>query len=131
MTLTTQSSAKRSFHRIQASMHKLYGDPATPKEVRRRIVEGSVRAPQEWHAEAVRKAYADGDPEWKQTAVFSMGYVPGFNAQILESLNSQKIPKFICRPWWLPVTSRSMRQTAHPETGAVEQDREGTAADRD
>ena len=42
------------FRNIQDSLHKLYLDEGNPKEVRRRILEGSVRAPQEWHPDAIR-----------------------------------------------------------------------------
>ena len=60
-----------------------------PKDVRRRILEASVRAPQDWHPEAVREAYASRDEAWRLTAVFCMSYVPGFDEQILEGLDSE------------------------------------------
>ena len=44
-------------------------------EVRRRILEASVRAPQDWHAEAIRAAYASREADWKLTAVFCMRFV--------------------------------------------------------
>jgi hypothetical protein len=56
--------------------------------VRRRILEASVRAPQDWHREAVHAAYSSEDEAWKLTGVFSMRFVRGFDAQILEALNS-------------------------------------------
>jgi hypothetical protein len=76
------------FHRIQAALEKTYRDTAAPKLVRRRVLEASVRAPQPWHRDAVREAYASGDPEWVLTAVFAMQYIPGFEAEVLESLRS-------------------------------------------
>ena len=81
--------AERTFHTIQESLQTLYLRADVPKDVRRRILEASVRAPQDWHPEAVREAYASGDDAWKLTAVFCMSYVPGFDEQILEGLNSE------------------------------------------
>jgi len=76
------------FHRIQDELQKLYAHDGTPKEVRRRILEASVRAPAPWQQDAIRSAYSSGDREWMLTAVFSMGYVRGFDDQILEALKS-------------------------------------------
>jgi len=76
------------FHNIQEDMAKLYADSETPKEVRRRIMEASVRAPDEWHQRAIQEAYSSGDREWMLTAVFAMRYLRGFNDQILEALES-------------------------------------------
>jgi hypothetical protein len=64
-------------------------DAEVPKEVRRRVLEASVRAPQDWHREAIREAYASTDEDWKLTAVFAMGFVRGFDDEILESLGSE------------------------------------------
>ena len=80
---------ERSFHRIQESLHKLYMDADVPKEVRRRILEASVRAPQDWHPDAIRAAYASEDEVWRLTAVFCMQFVRGFDEQILEALDSR------------------------------------------
>ena len=77
-----------AFRRIQDSLQKLYSDDSTPKEVRRRILEASVRAPEAWHQDAIGQAYASGDREWILTAVFSMCYVRGFDDEILEALKS-------------------------------------------
>jgi hypothetical protein len=76
------------YRNIQGCLHQLYFDNSTPKEVRRRILEASVRAPQEWHQNAIRAAYSSGDKEWILTAVFSMRWIPGFDDQILEALKS-------------------------------------------
>jgi hypothetical protein len=78
-----------TFHNIQDSLEKVYRDKSTPKEVRRRILEASVRAPQTWHQDAIRHAYSSGNKEWVLTAVFSMRWVRGFDDQILEALNSK------------------------------------------
>jgi hypothetical protein len=79
---------ERRFRKIQHSLRKLYSDGSTPKEVRRRILEASVRAPELWHEDAIRDAYSSGDREWMLTAVFGMRHVRGFDGQILEALNN-------------------------------------------
>jgi hypothetical protein len=77
------------FRKIQDSLQKLFLDTSTPKEVRRRILEASVRAPEDWHPDAIRSAYASGDREWMLTAVFAMRFVRGFfDEQILAALKS-------------------------------------------
>ena len=81
--------SEQIFHRIQETLYSLYLDENTPKIVGRRILEVSVRAPQDWHQDAVRDAYARDDEAWKLTAVFCMQYIRGFEKQILESLSSQ------------------------------------------
>jgi len=79
---------EKTFVKIQETLSRLYKDGDIPQEVRRRILEASVRAPQDWHEEAVREAYSSKDEAWKLTAVFCMRFLPGFDAEILESLNS-------------------------------------------
>jgi hypothetical protein len=76
------------FLKIQNTLRSVFQDASTPKEVRRRVLEGSVRAPESWHTEAVREAYASGDQEWLLTAVFSMRWLDGFEEQILASLRN-------------------------------------------
>lgn len=80
--------SERSFDTIQKSLREVFTDAGTPKEIRRRILEASVRAPQDWHQEAVRAAYASDDEAWRLTAVFCMRFVRGFDEQILEALDS-------------------------------------------
>jgi hypothetical protein len=79
---------ERTFRTIQDSLQKLYFDDSIPKEVRRRILEASVRASESWHQDAIRAAYSSRDREWMLTAVFSMRWVRGFDDQILEALKS-------------------------------------------
>ena len=81
--------AEQTFQRIQESLRKLYVDAGVPKEVRRRILEASVRAPQDRHRDAVRAAYSSDDEAWRLTAVFCMRFVRGFDEQILEALDSE------------------------------------------
>ena len=79
---------EQTFHNLKDSLHELYRDEKTPKELRRRILEGSVRAPQDWHRDAIQAAYSSGDKDWTLTAVFGMGWVHGFDDQIMEALES-------------------------------------------
>jgi len=81
--------SEQTFSRIQKTLRKLYMDAGVPKEVRRRILEASVRAPQDWHRDAVRAAYSSDDEDWRLTAVFCMRFVRGFEDQILQSLDSR------------------------------------------
>jgi len=76
------------FIEAQESLRRIFFDAETPKEVRRRVLEASVRAPQNWHQDAIRGAYGSTDDDWKLTAVFSMEFVRGFDEQILEALGS-------------------------------------------
>jgi HEAT repeat protein len=79
---------QRVFRSIQVSLQNLHFDNRIPKEVRRRILEASVRAPAGWHQDAIRAAYSSGDRDWMLTAVFSMRWIGGFDDQILEALKS-------------------------------------------
>lgn len=73
------TSSRRTPRVKEGANHKTEGDhdlPSqglyVPKEVRRRVLEGSVRAPQDWHKDAITEAYAGNDELWKLTAVFAM-----------------------------------------------------------
>ncbi|HZD05514.1 MAG TPA: hypothetical protein VE173_11360 [Longimicrobiales bacterium] len=73
---------------IQDHLRAAYMDPAVPKDVRRRVLEASVRCPEDWHTGAVRAAYHSGDPAWRLSAVFCMGFVGEFDGEIVEALQS-------------------------------------------
>ncbi len=77
-----------TFVTIRESLHQLYLDESIPKLVRRRILEASVRAREDWHKDAIKAAYSSGDRDWVLTAVFSMRWVRGFDRQILEALKN-------------------------------------------
>jgi hypothetical protein len=81
--------AEHTFHRIQESLRTLYMDTGVPRDVRRRSLEASVRAPENWHQDAVRDAYGSDDEAWRLTGVFCMRFVGGFDEQILEALDSR------------------------------------------
>lgn len=78
--------SERCFLETREMLRELFREAELPKEIRRRILEASVRAPQDWHREAIREAYASADDDWKLTAVFAMGFVPGFEDEILDAL---------------------------------------------
>ena len=81
----------QTFHRIQRTLQKLClesTDESLPVLVRRRILEASVRSPQDWHRDAISRAYSSGDRDWILTAVFCMRWVRGFDDRILEALKS-------------------------------------------
>ncbi len=77
-----------TFDDVQQTLRTLYVDADVPKLLRRKALEASVRAPQGWHPEAVRAAFAGADEEWRLTAVFGMRFVEGFEQEILRSLAS-------------------------------------------
>lgn len=79
---------EQTFVELQESLQKIYMDADVPLRVRRRVLEASIRAPQGWHAGAIRAAFASGDEDWRLTAVFAMGWVRGFDEQILEALGT-------------------------------------------
>jgi len=81
--------SESTFRTIQDSLRKLYLDADVPKQVRRRLLEASVRAAQDWHRDAIRAAYSTNDESWKLTAVFCMRFIRGFDEQILEALDSE------------------------------------------
>src|ERR1039457_6640857 len=78
----------QTFRAIKQSLRQLFLDSGVPDLVRRSILEAAVRAPQDWHTGAIRSAWSNRDREWKQTAVFCMGHVRGFDQQILKALES-------------------------------------------
>ena len=81
--------SENKFHEIQESLYRLYINTDLPQKVRRRILEASVRAPQDWHTDAIREAYSSDDKSWRLTAVFCMRFIRGFNEQILEALEAE------------------------------------------
>ena len=84
--------AELTFHRIRNTLQEaVRRDTGVPKLVRRRILEASVRSPQDWHRDAIREAYASGDREWVLTAVFAMKWVPGFDDQIMEAIRNRDL----------------------------------------
>lgn len=77
------------FQDIRRGLRKIYMDADSPDRVRRSVLEAAVRAPEEWHREAVRGAYARGSDEWRLTAVFCMRFVDGFEDEVAATLDSE------------------------------------------
>lgn len=86
--LANPAVSEGKFQQICETLQLLYADESLPKEVRRRVLEASIRSPQEWHQEAVAAAAVSEDEEWKLTAAFAMRWIPGFEDEILEMLES-------------------------------------------
>jgi hypothetical protein len=82
------SISRETFQRMVRELRELYEDPQRPKLLRRRAFEVLVRNLEEWQADAIRKHFEGDDEEWKLTAVFGMGYVPGFDREIAGVVNS-------------------------------------------
>lgn len=61
---------QRTLHAIRETLRKTYLDADVPQGVRRRALEASVRAPQDWHRDAIRAVFNSGDEAWQLTATF-------------------------------------------------------------
>jgi hypothetical protein len=111
---------KATYREIRRTLKQLYDDTGLPKAVRRRILEGSVRSPAAWHADAVRTAWASGDPEWTLSASFAMQYVRGFEAEILRALESEDAE---IRYWAVVAAGNWELQQAWPFVVALVEDK--------
>jgi len=76
------------FRRVREVLRRVFEDSKVPNDVRRACLEAAVRSPQDWHTQAVEQARASSDHDWRVTAIFCMGHVPGFDAALLEALDS-------------------------------------------
>ena len=74
------------FAEIRETVEALFRNEKNPTELRRRALEASVHAPEDWHTEAIQTAYSSEDDDWKLTAVFCMRFVRGFDEEIVEAL---------------------------------------------
>ena len=83
--------SEHTFRRIQETLRMRYVEEDVPPEVRRHILEGSVRAPADWHRDAIRAAYSRGDKDWRLTAVVAMRHVRGFGDEILAALDDPDV----------------------------------------
>jgi hypothetical protein len=79
--------SRETFQRLVRELREVYEDPQRPKLVRRRAFEVLVRNREDWQADAIRKHFEADDEEWKLTAVFGMGYVPGFDRELESVVN--------------------------------------------
>ncbi len=83
------SVSESAYRKVQTTLKDIYDNESEPSELRRCAFEALVRAPEGWHQEAVREAYDNLEEGWHRSAVFAMRFVPGFDDQILESLESE------------------------------------------
>lgn len=82
--------SESGFQQVLNTLRQLFLDSGIPDDVRRRVLEASVRAPQDWHDEVVRNAWNDGGL-WRLTAIFCMRFIPGFDEHILEALDDDNL----------------------------------------
>ncbi len=80
--------SEAKYNQVQEELEKIFSDETLPKNLRRRTLEAAARSPLAWHTKAVKEAYTGGDEDWRLTAVFCMGYVQGFEKEILAALKS-------------------------------------------
>jgi hypothetical protein len=73
---------------VRRTLSQAYRDTEAPKELRRKALEASVRAPQPWHAAAVHAAFHSEDPSWRVTSVFCMQYVRSFDEELMLALET-------------------------------------------
>lgn len=82
--------SRKTFETIQRELRAIFEDESQPKIVRRSALEALVRDPQQWQVDAVRKLVASDDADWRVTSVFAMGYVPGFESDIMRMLETSE-----------------------------------------
>ncbi len=63
-----ETITRETFNALRRPLRKLYMDADLLREVRRTL-EASIRAPMDWHKEAVRAAFSSDDESWKLTAI--------------------------------------------------------------
>lgn len=82
--------SNRVYQRVQSVLRRLAESPDTPKLLRRRAIEGSVRSPEDWHEAILRELWESGDVELRMTAVFGMPclYAVDFTAEIESALEA-------------------------------------------
>lgn len=80
--------SEKAFHKVEKGLEEIYNNDGVSDTVRRHVLEGAVRSPQDWQVERIKEAYARDDKDWKLTAVFGMGHIEGFEKEIMESLDS-------------------------------------------
>jgi len=79
------------FHEVLRTLESIYRSAGAGTRVRRKALEAAVRADEPWVEGATRAAYRSGDPAWRTTALFCMGYLDGFDGEILEGLDDRDL----------------------------------------
>lgn len=80
--------SQETYENIVRDLRRLYDDSSQPSLIRRRAFEVLVRDPRGWQAAEIRRQFAGDEPDWKLTAVFSMGYIAGFEKEIAATVKS-------------------------------------------
>lgn len=78
--------SRDAFEHVRRALKHLYHDASASDLVRRRVLETSVRSRMSWHTGAVNGAWRSESEDWRITAVFCMGFVPGFEDVIADAL---------------------------------------------
>ncbi|MGD2114718.1 MAG: HEAT repeat domain-containing protein [Acidobacteriota bacterium] len=81
------------YEQVRNELRHIYHDADLPKLLRRRALEAAVRAPRDWQRDAAGAAWRSDDPEWRITAIFTMGFLGGlpeddFDDEIAEAFGS-------------------------------------------
>ena len=79
------------FVEVRRELESIYRSAEAGSQVRRMALEAAARAPEPWVDGATRAAFRAGDPSWRTTAVFCMGYLDGFDSEILEALDDKEL----------------------------------------
>jgi len=79
------------YRTVRRVLEAIYRSPNVGRKARRMALEAAVRAPAPWVAGATRAAFRSGESAWRTTAVFCMGHLDGFDAEILEALDDADI----------------------------------------
>lgn len=84
----TAPLSREAHGELTSALRAVYEDESQPTIVRRRALEVLVRDPQPWQKDAIRRDFASQDRDWKMTALFAMGYVRGFEPDLLNVLRT-------------------------------------------
>jgi hypothetical protein len=76
--------SRETYQRVLRQLEANHGDSSRPDGCRRRCAEAAVRAQAPWVEAKVPEMMRCDDIAWQLTGVFCMGYLQGFDEQILE-----------------------------------------------
>jgi hypothetical protein len=74
------------FTEVREALRRLYADARQPDSVRGACLQAAVRAPLGWEREEVEKAHASSNELWQTTAIACMGWLEGFEQELLAAL---------------------------------------------
>jgi len=103
--------SRTCFETILKRLERVYRSAEAPKLVRRRVLEAAVRAPRDWQRGAVRAAWNGDDLDWRQTAVFAMGRLSGFEETLAEALEADE-DRIVCEAMRSAAGNPSVSNTA-------------------